>query len=65
MGFIFGQPEAAPAPQAPIIQPPTVMPTPDDKKVKDAKRRSLAMRNRGGRADSILSQNDSNDPLGA
>jgi hypothetical protein len=55
----------APAPtavvQAPVpeVTPPTVMPVKDDKATLEARRRSLiAQRERGGRASTILSEQD-------
>lgn len=60
----FGSPSPPPAP---IITAPPVMPTPDDKAVKDARRRSLAMQlSRRGRASTIDTQGAAGgDTLGA
>lgn len=51
--------QAEPA-AAPEVTAPTVMPTSDDARTQEAKRRSLAMQAaRGGRASTILTDNDS------
>ena len=48
---------------APVIQPVTPMPTPDDAAVKNAQRKAaLAQRQRSGRQSTILS--DGNETLG-
>lgn len=52
-------PPATPAPVAPVIEPPTVMPLPDDQAVQKAKKKSIsAQMARRGRQSTILTQND-------
>lgn len=56
---------AAPPPMAPTVEPPSVMPTPDDKAVQAAKKKSIAAQlQRQGRASTILSQTGNADALG-
>lgn len=52
---LFTKPKETPAPAAPVIPPPPVMPTPDDKAVEAAKRRSIAAQiARRGRQSTML-----------
>lgn len=55
------------APKPPPIQPPAVMPTPDDAAIKAAKQRQLAsIMARSGRQSTVLTDNSGqNDKLGA
>jgi len=63
---IFGGAPSTPAPVIPVVTPPPVMPIPDDKAAKDAKRRALSrLASRSGRQSTILSQGDGTDTLGA
>ena len=56
---------AAATPVAPTVEPPPVMPTPDDQTVQAAKKKSIAAQlQRQGRASTILSQTGNADALG-
>lgn len=64
MGGLFGGGSMPAAQPAPIIQPPPVMPTPDDASVKRAKGRSMAMMlARRGRQSTIETQGAPVDTL--
>lgn len=59
MAGIFGSTPPPQPVQTPVIPEPTVMPLPDDKKSRKAKRKSLATQKaRSGRASTILSAED-------
>ena len=63
MGGLFSSPAPMVA-QAPVVTPPTPMPTPDDAAVKAAKAKSNAsMLSRRGRQSSINTQGDPVDTL--
>ncbi len=59
-GLFRGKSPPAPAPvEVPIIPEPTVMPKPDDAAMRRVKKRSLMkQQQRGGRASTILSTDD-------
>ena len=57
---LMSQLSESPQVDPPPVTPPTVMPTPDDKAIQDAKRRSIAAQMaRRGRASTILTGNQS------
>lgn len=61
MGGLFSsKPAPAPAPTpVPAIPEPTIMPTPNDVKMRAAKKKSVAaQQKRGGRASTILTESD-------
>ncbi len=59
-GLFSGKQQEVPAPVAtPVVEPPTVMPLPDDEAAKKAKKRSLvAQQKRSGRSSTILSSEE-------
>jgi len=53
------------APVAPVVEPPPLMPIPDDEEAQKARRRSIAAQiSRRGRQSTILTQRDIGDSLG-
>lgn len=57
IGSLFGAGEPTVIAPPPPLAPPPVMPTPDDRAVRDARRRSLAQQYmRRGRDSTVLSQ---------
>lgn len=65
VGGIFGGGDQQPAPVVQQAPAPTPMPTPDDKAIQEAKKKSIAsVLNRTGRASTILTANNQKDTLG-